>query len=105
MKPLYIDQKLSDYNWSTFREAYHRVTSKKIARSKIKELRSALKRGPAESERYVRNYELSQVLGTFQSIALEQGKMFTSEERVCPYYDAIEAMDTICVFDEEGSNR
>lgn len=40
---------------------------------------------------------LAKALGTLPNIPIAEGEMFTATDRVCPYYDAIEAMDNVLV--------
>lgn len=107
MKPLYLSGRHSRngycHGWDDFVETYSRITDKKMARNKIKGLRSALKRGPVESRRYVLEHELMDKLGTLSNISLAEGEMFTDVDRVCPYFDAIEAMDHVLVMGRGGA--
>lgn len=107
MKPLYLTGRYNSlkgacYGWDDYLETYARLTGGKLARSKIKGLRSVLKRGPAESRRYIMEHGLAKELGTLSNIPLAEGEMFTSTDRVCPYYDAIEAMDNVLVREKGG---
>ncbi|WP_041275475.1 hypothetical protein [Desulforamulus ruminis] len=86
---------------ATFQVAWERMTDKeKIARSKIKKLRECIKRGPAETKRFIQLNQLEDYLMGFKDTPLEQGEIFTYE-RCCPYYDAIEAMDDVLLFPRE----
>ena len=101
MKPLYLTGSRIGYEnlygWDDFVETVTCVTNGDLARSKIKGLRSSLKRGPLESRRYVMEHGLAKALGTLPNIPIAEGEMFTATDRVCPYYDAIEAMDNVLV--------
>jgi len=101
MKPFYLSGRYVErgacYGWDDFLEAYHRVKDNDIARSKIKGLLSALRRGPVESRRYVMEHGLANKFGPLPNARLAEGEMFTVTDRVCPYYDAIEAMDSVLV--------
>lgn len=107
MKPFYV---FTEYrtvrsdrwnNMGTFAEALERV-SKGVPRSKIKKLRDILKQGPFESSRFIKVNRMAKQLGTFHDVALAYGQMFTEVERICPYYDAIEAMDDVILLTKEG---